>query len=181
MTTAPQNARSAALEALIEAHSIELNLPTVRRRFRALAQEATREQQTPTAYLGAVLEAEMAERAERREKRRLIDAFRRSSAWRTSASPTPPTFRKPRSPPLPRARGSPPTSRGSATAASGKIDQTQQPTPGGATSSHRAGASASHRLHSMRAKITAADGSCLRHVVDPPRERPVIGSGSHHA
>ena len=49
MTTAPQNARTAALEALIEAHAVELKLPTVRRRFRALAQQATREQQTPTA------------------------------------------------------------------------------------------------------------------------------------
>ena len=71
MTT---NAKTAALEALIEAHAIELKLPTVRRRFRTLAAEATREQQTPVAYLGALLEAEMAERAERREKRRLIDA-----------------------------------------------------------------------------------------------------------
>ena len=62
------------MEALIEAHAIELKLPTVRRRFRALAAEATREQQTPIAYLAALLEAEMAERAERREKRRLIDA-----------------------------------------------------------------------------------------------------------
>jgi DNA replication protein DnaC len=74
MTTAPKNAKTAALEALIEAHAIELKLPTVRRRFRAFAAEATREQQTPTAYLAALLEAEMAERAERREKRRLIDA-----------------------------------------------------------------------------------------------------------
>ena len=74
MTTPPKNAKIAALEALIEAHAIELKLPTVRRRFRALAAEATREQQTPTAYLAALLEAEMAERAERREKRRLIDA-----------------------------------------------------------------------------------------------------------
>ncbi len=39
-----------------------------------MAAEATREQQTPTAYLAALLEAEMHERAERREKRRLIDA-----------------------------------------------------------------------------------------------------------
>jgi DNA replication protein DnaC len=70
----PANAKTAALEALIEAHAIELKLPTVRRRFRTLAQAATREQQTPVAYLAALLEAEMAERAERREKRRLIDA-----------------------------------------------------------------------------------------------------------
>jgi DNA replication protein DnaC len=66
--------KRAALEALIDAHAIELKLPTVRRRFRALAEEALREQQTPIAYLAALLEAEMAERAERREKRRLIDA-----------------------------------------------------------------------------------------------------------
>ena len=40
----------------------------------ALAAEATREQQTPVAYLAALLEAEVAERAERRERRRLLDA-----------------------------------------------------------------------------------------------------------
>jgi DNA replication protein DnaC len=74
MTTTTKNAKTAALEALIEAHAIELKLPTVRRRFRQLAAEATREQQTPVAYLGALLEAEMTERAERRERRRLIDA-----------------------------------------------------------------------------------------------------------
>ncbi len=67
-------AQSAALEALIEAHATELKLPTVKRRFRALAEEATREQQTPVAYLAALLEAEHAERAARRERRRLIDA-----------------------------------------------------------------------------------------------------------
>src|SRR3954463_3131154 len=70
----PANAKTAALAALIEAHAIDLKLPTVRRRFRALAEEATREQQTPVAYLAALLQAEMAERAERRERRRLIDA-----------------------------------------------------------------------------------------------------------
>src|SRR5215218_3575299 len=70
----PTNPKTAALEALIEAHAIELKLPTVKRRFRALAQEATREQQTPVAYLAALLEAEHQERAERRERRRLIDA-----------------------------------------------------------------------------------------------------------
>ncbi len=72
--TATKNARTAALEALIDAHAVELKLPTVRRRFHALAEEAVREQQTPVAYLAALLEAEMTERAERREKRRLIDA-----------------------------------------------------------------------------------------------------------
>ena len=70
----PANAKTVALEALIEAHAIELKLPTVRRRFRALAAEATREQQTPVAYLAALLEAEHQERSERRERRRLIDA-----------------------------------------------------------------------------------------------------------
>jgi DNA replication protein DnaC len=68
------NARAAALEALIEAHATELKLPTVKRRFRALAAEATRAQQTPVAYLAALLDAEHHERAERRERRRLIDA-----------------------------------------------------------------------------------------------------------
>ena len=67
-------AKTQALEALIDAHATELKLPTVRRRFRALAAEATREQQTPVAYLAALLEAEHQERAERRERRRLIDA-----------------------------------------------------------------------------------------------------------
>ena len=55
--TAP--AKVQAMEALIDAHAIELKLPTVRRRFRALAAEATREQQTPIAYLAALLEAEV--------------------------------------------------------------------------------------------------------------------------
>jgi DNA replication protein DnaC len=62
------------MEALIEAHAIELKLPTVRRRFRSLAEEALREQQTPVAYLAALLEAEMSERSERRERRRLLEA-----------------------------------------------------------------------------------------------------------
>ena len=67
-------AKVAALEALVEAHTVELHLPTVRQRFRPLAVEATRAQQTPLAYLAALLEAEVAERAERRERRRLLDA-----------------------------------------------------------------------------------------------------------
>jgi DNA replication protein DnaC len=71
MTASP---KMQALEALIEAHATELKLPTVKRRFRQLAAEATREQQTPIAYLAALLEAEHQERAERRERRRLIDA-----------------------------------------------------------------------------------------------------------
>jgi len=70
----PRNPKTAALEALIEAHATELKLPTVKARFRQMAAEATREQQTPVAYLAALLEAEHQERAERRERRRLIDA-----------------------------------------------------------------------------------------------------------
>ena len=72
--SARNNAQNAALEALIEAHATELKLPTVKARFRQMAAEATREQQTPVAYLAALLEAEMHERAERRERRRLLDA-----------------------------------------------------------------------------------------------------------
>ena len=70
----PRNPQTAAMEALIEAHATELKLPTVKARFRAMAAEALREQQTPTAYLAALLEAEMNERAERRERRRLLEA-----------------------------------------------------------------------------------------------------------
>jgi DNA replication protein DnaC len=72
--TAARNAQTAALEALVEAHARQLQLPAVRQRFRALAGEAAREQQTPLAYLAALLEAEVTERAERRERRRLLDA-----------------------------------------------------------------------------------------------------------
>lgn len=46
----------------------------MRRRFRALVEEAVREQQTRVAYLAALLEAETLERAERGSARRLIDA-----------------------------------------------------------------------------------------------------------
>ena len=67
-------AKTQALEALVEAHARELHLPAIRARFRQLAAEATREQQTPLAYLAALLEAEVTERSERRERRRLLDA-----------------------------------------------------------------------------------------------------------
>ena len=70
----PRNPSSAALEALVEAHARELHLPAVRSRFRQLAAEAAREQQTPLAYLAALLQAEVQERSERRERRRLLDA-----------------------------------------------------------------------------------------------------------
>ncbi len=91
MSSAAKNAQSAAMDALIEAHATELKLPTVKRRFRALATEATREQQTPTAYLAALLEAETAERGERRERRRLLDArfpaLKRLDEFRFSDNP----------------------------------------------------------------------------------------------
>jgi DNA replication protein DnaC len=74
MSTTRTSAQTAALEALIDAHASELKLPTVKARFRQMAAEAVREQQTPVAYLAALLEAEMHERAERRERRRLLDA-----------------------------------------------------------------------------------------------------------
>jgi len=67
-------AKTQALEALVEAHARELHLPAIRARFRQLAAEATREQQTPLAYLAALLDAEVTERSERRERRRLLDA-----------------------------------------------------------------------------------------------------------
>ena len=67
-------AKTQALETLIEAHARELHLPAIRGRFRSLAAEAAREQQTPLAYLAALLEAEVQERSERRERRRLLDA-----------------------------------------------------------------------------------------------------------
>jgi len=67
-------AKTQALETLVEAHARELHLPAIRQRFRQLAAEATREQQTPLAYLAALLEAEISERAERRERRRMLDA-----------------------------------------------------------------------------------------------------------
>ncbi len=91
MSAKPQ---TAALEALVEAHTQELHLPTVRRRFRALAEEAARAQQTPLAYLAALLEAEVAERAERRERRRLLDArfpmLKRLEDFRFDDNPTVP-------------------------------------------------------------------------------------------
>lgn len=74
MSVARSTPKTAAMEALIEAHAGELKLPTVKARFRAMSEQATREQQTPMAYLAVLLEAETQERSERRERRRLIDA-----------------------------------------------------------------------------------------------------------
>jgi DNA replication protein DnaC len=87
-------AKTQALEALVEAHARELHLPAIRSRFRALATEALREQQTPLAYLAALLEAEVTERAERRERRRLLDArfplIKRLEDFRFADNPTVP-------------------------------------------------------------------------------------------
>jgi hypothetical protein len=41
--TAANNARTAALEALIDAHATKLKLPTLRRQFRSVAEQAIRE------------------------------------------------------------------------------------------------------------------------------------------
>jgi len=49
MSARATNPKAAAMEALVEAHALELKLPTVKARFRAMAAEATREQQTPLA------------------------------------------------------------------------------------------------------------------------------------
>lgn len=43
-----------------------------------MSTEATRPQHTPVAYLAALLEADVHERAERREQRRVIDAGRQN-------------------------------------------------------------------------------------------------------
>ncbi|MCP4241929.1 MAG: ATP-binding protein [bacterium] len=67
-------AKQRALEALIESHAQELKLPTVKARFKALADETTREGQTPVAYLAALLEAELTDRQERRQRRRMKEA-----------------------------------------------------------------------------------------------------------
>ena len=73
--TAPRNAETAALEALIEAHADRAQAPDRPPPLpRARRTRPSREQQTPIAYLAALLDAETAERAERRERRRLIDA-----------------------------------------------------------------------------------------------------------
>ncbi len=107
--SARQNAQIAALEALIEAHATELKLPTHKARFRQMAAGAVREQQTPVAYLAALLEAELHERAERRERRRLLDA--RSPLLKRIEE-----FRFADNPKIPQATPRSPSARGSATA-----------------------------------------------------------------
>ncbi|MFZ0041407.1 MAG: hypothetical protein WAK93_08875 [Solirubrobacteraceae bacterium] len=69
-----QERLASGAQGLIHATDVELKLAPSAQRFRRLAEEAVREQETPVANLAALLEAEMAERAERKQKRRLIDA-----------------------------------------------------------------------------------------------------------
>jgi len=89
-----KTAQLQALEALIEAHCQELKLPSVRMRFRELAREATREQETPLSYLAALLESEVQDRSERRERRRLQEArfpiLKELSDFRFSDNPSVP-------------------------------------------------------------------------------------------
>jgi DNA replication protein DnaC len=71
MTT---QARDKALEASIRAACKELRLPTIGTRAGAVAEEAARAQQTHLAYLWALIEAELDDRADRRRHRRIRDA-----------------------------------------------------------------------------------------------------------
>ena len=100
-------AKTQALEALVEAHARELHLPAIRARFRALATEAVREQQTPLAYLAALLEAEVQNaQSDANDDDSSTRGSRSSNAWRTSASTTTRRSRRPRSPRSRRDRGS---------------------------------------------------------------------------
>lgn len=72
--SASNSASQAALEAVIEARTKELKLPSVGARFRALADQVLKEQGTPMTYLAALLEAEAEDRLERRRERRLKEA-----------------------------------------------------------------------------------------------------------
>lgn len=72
--SASSKASQAALEAVIEARSKELKLPSISARFRALAEQVLKEQGTPIEYLAALLEAEAEDRNERRRERRLKEA-----------------------------------------------------------------------------------------------------------
>jgi DNA replication protein DnaC len=63
-----------ALEASIKAACRELHTPTIAARAKELADDATRSKQTFMAYLWALLEAELDDRAERRRQRRIREA-----------------------------------------------------------------------------------------------------------
>ncbi len=71
---ASKAASTAALEAVIEARTKELKLPSVGARFRNLADEVLKAQGTPVEYLAALLEAEAEDRNQRRRERRLKEA-----------------------------------------------------------------------------------------------------------
>jgi DNA replication protein DnaC len=64
----------AVLEAQVVQACRQLHLPTVASRAAPLASEALRESQPPLAYLAALLEAELDDRAERRRHRRIVEA-----------------------------------------------------------------------------------------------------------
>lgn len=71
---ARKDASQAALEAVIEARTKELKLPSIGTRFRTLADQVLKEQGTPMDYLAALLEAEAEDRLQRRRERRLKEA-----------------------------------------------------------------------------------------------------------
>jgi DNA replication protein DnaC len=64
----------ATLEATIKAACKELHTPTIASRAKELADDATRSKQTFMAFLWALLEAELDDRAERRRARRIREA-----------------------------------------------------------------------------------------------------------
>jgi DNA replication protein DnaC len=63
-----------ALEASVRAACKELHLPTVSSRAAPLAEEASRANHGHLAYLSALLDAELEDRAERRRHRRIVEA-----------------------------------------------------------------------------------------------------------
>lgn len=67
-------AREQAVEASIKAACKELHLPSVGSRAASLAEEAARANHGHLAYLGALLEAELEDRADRRRHRRVTEA-----------------------------------------------------------------------------------------------------------
>jgi DNA replication protein DnaC len=72
MTTA--SVRDKALEASVKAACKELRMPTIGTRAGQVAEEATRAKQTHLAYLWALLDAELDDRADRRRHRRIRGA-----------------------------------------------------------------------------------------------------------
>jgi len=68
------NAQSAALNARIEAACRQLRLPTVRRLFDTMCDEALRKQQSVREVLAELLDAELEERLARRVTRRMHEA-----------------------------------------------------------------------------------------------------------